>query len=399
MKNLQRKFLSQGTAANPYLAMAELGLTPDEIKQAIVSGFDPYFRDKSYLNEIAVEFLGSEFVNLVRVADDAWSHLLFQHVLDVYGHAEALDATKTYQTCGGGEVFVDAALTEYWSAMYSEVPKSDLDIYDFKFEAFRTLGPLIEACLQPLLRELLCHLRTVRGKPASLEVLSSLSLGNVVGELYDTSGFPEFYAPKPWGLRLSQWRNIAQHHNSSVVNGAIVGVYGEAPNQKSITLSRRDLMAVLHKVMAAFRAIKLARTLFVLDRMPQVKPYMPTIRQRPDILGFGFAVAASTQGFQIDEITTTDASASAWLTDLHPYDQEARMAHASQLVHRLWVETRAPQVHIHYCDADQTSIVTFGATARDCEQLWDGQITISEFADRVSIRRRGQYDAPAPGAT
>ena len=57
-------------------------------------------------------------------------------------------------------------------------------------------------------------MRISRGREGDFSTLHTLPLGNVVGELHDVT-HSELYAPAPWGVRLNQRRNMAQHYRSA----------------------------------------------------------------------------------------------------------------------------------------------------------------------------------------
>src|SRR5215471_19839451 len=97
--------------------------------------------------------------------------------------------------------------------------------------------------------------------------VARLKLGNVVNELHDTLSMPDLIVPPPWGIRLNQWRNIAQHHWSCVRGNLIYGYYGEPPNEQEVRFKRSELLDALRKIYAICEAVSTSRSLFVIDNI------------------------------------------------------------------------------------------------------------------------------------
>ncbi|MEA2559925.1 MAG: hypothetical protein QOH06_1429 [Acidobacteriota bacterium] len=384
MRNFREKILVHGSALNPLLAMAEAGISPAEIKAFVIEKLSPYFLDRSILEELAIDVLAAQAVNVSRVKADPWADSAFLHVLNVYRQAESRDSEATYRACAESEPSVAASLADYWSALYLEQPKFGLDLSELKYEVFRNLGSMIEAQLQPLLRELLIQVRITRNKGARFSEVQPLSLGKIVGELYDTAGYQELFAPSPWGIRLNQWRNMAQHHGTLVQGDKVHGYYGEPHNQCEIKLTREELWQVLHRIVSAYRAVQLARTLFFIDNLEKIRPHLPPFEMRKDAVAFSFVAAVATQGFRVEELDITEETASAVLTDVVDTTKE-RLVHASQLLLPLWSLTHCNFLDILYKDKTGTPKMSFRTTGEACLRLDAGEIDLKTYLTFVDF--------------
>lgn len=200
-------------------------ISPDEQKQFIIYLLSPYFVNQDILNEFAIDFLVPEAVNLVRINNDAWTKEMFSKVLTEYQTAANLNSTSCFAGCASWHSEIRHASSEYVSAMNLNVDLAGLSLEDYKFVVFRNIGALIEANIQPYLRVLLLQNRICRGKADPTKNLKTMKLGVVVNELYQCSKYNEFFAPLPWGIRLHQWRNMAQHHQTRVEDNKIIGMY------------------------------------------------------------------------------------------------------------------------------------------------------------------------------
>ena len=77
-----------------------------------------------------------------------------------------------------------------------------------------------------------------------------MSFGQIANELLKNPGFTELYQPGPWGIKINQWRNIAQHTNyrSDESSGLIECKYGEHPNQKTVSLTADGLVDLVDQM-------------------------------------------------------------------------------------------------------------------------------------------------------
>lgn len=365
--------------------MAEAGAQPEEIKQFVIDTLLPYFENHDVVKELAIDVLAPEVVNIYKTKLNPSVDAGFNFVLQLYRRAKLSEANASLNACANAEGDISAGLAHYWSCMYLEQEKAELEIHEFAFECFRLMGTLIEACIQPFLRDLLRQTRIVRGKSPTLP--TNMSLGNLVGELFDTLGFPELMAPSPWGIRLNQWRNIAQHHRTRVEANRIVGTYGEHPNEQEVSLSRSELMEALRTIAAIFNAIKLARTIYFIDNLQQLKPLLRDMSLREDARLLSLVTAISSQGFRVTNIQLSESEATLELSDLQS-PSERRVIHASQFLLPLWAETERACLKVVYSNQTGDYVAEFETTGEACSLLDREETTIEQYLQQVSFKRR-----------
>jgi hypothetical protein len=383
VKRFTESALRHAGRPNPLLSLVEEGYTPEQIKQGIIEALTPFFSNRDVLEEHAIETLAGEVVNLAFVRSDPRALSVFDHARELYAQAHLADAAAAHRCCAFFEPHVEAGVAEFWSLLYLEVPKADLDLPEFKHEVFRHIGAMLEACVQPFLREMLGMLRIRRGKIVTESDLAGLPLGNVVAELADVTRREDIYSPQPWGIRLNQWRNVAQHYRATTAGERVRVVFGEGNAAKHLELTRDELNDVLKLVAAYYRAVKLARTLFFVDNIRAIVLHLTDTRPRTESVLFAFVASVATQGFNVVDVRASETALEVWLQDLTPEEQPKRLIHASQLVYPLWARTDAAIVRVHYARSADDAVTTFTATAEDCLALTDQRISMAEFVDRV----------------
>lgn len=385
MKHSYKKVLDSVRQSSPLLTFIEQGMSPADIKEGIIELLSPHFTNQNNLQEMALSVLVPEAISLFRIEDDAWARAMFTNVLGEYRQALALDKNACLDGCASWESKVHHGVSEHWSGFYLEVDKKDLLLEEFRYEAFRNIGMIVEACLQPLLKELLLQVRIRRGKANPSNGLETLDLGLAVGELHDTSGYPELFAPPPWVISLSQWRNMAQHHKTCVENGLIVGTYGRDSNKREVKLDRDELFDALKRIYSVFLVIKTARAIFLVDNIDEYRPRVKDINMRADINVLHLSASLATQGFEITNISVEGDSVIAIIKDMTDSPARQRMLHTTQFVFPVWLHFPADKITVEFLDRSGELMLTTIAKGSDCKALNEKIIPSDEFANRVEL--------------
>jgi len=383
--NKWRKAVAGARQCTSLLEMVEMGMSTKEMKQAVIATLEPFFSDGDILGKLALPALVGEAVEVSKLGRDPWAFGMYRRCLDLHRAAQAVAGDESVRVCASWEPAVSRGLWEYWSALHLEVAKHDLALEEFKYEILRNVGMVIEAVMQPHLRELLDQVR-LRDRYAKPERdVEDMTLGAVVDELADTCGFAELLAPPPWNVRLNEWRNIAKHHSSRVEGKTIVCAYGRAPKVKQIRLSRDELQEAAQRIFNAFRAVKLARTIFFVDNAEAGRVFVPDVDVPPEAHLLNFASAVATQGFEVVDVKLTDQEARVALREVSDLDPDQRRFHASQFVYVLWMETDRRRVTVEYQEKDGTCSLLTTASAEDCERVAEGEIEACELANLVEV--------------
>ena len=367
------------------LTLAELGLAPEEVKQGIIEVLTPYFEHKEVLQDSATGILAPEAVNVMKFSNDPVAYRAFENVLNMYRTAASTDEEACWKCCAESENDILRGISEFWSLFFLEADKGDLPTDECRYETFRNIGAILEASLQPLLKSLLLQVRITRGKGGPHSDVRSLTLGTVVGELHDIRTFTEFLAPPPWGVRLNQWRNMAQHHRSWVNDGMIVGSYGKEPNEKEIVLSKVELAAAFQQISFILAAVRSAHTIFVIDNADKVQPYLTLASPRVDIKVFSLATALATQGYELKDLKVEDNFVTATIRDASPDSTQQRMAHATQFVYPIWCYFPEDLVEARYEDRTGTLKLIITAIGTDCKAIFDEEIPFESLARKVKL--------------
>jgi hypothetical protein len=136
---------------------------------------------------------------------------------------------------------------------------------------FREIGEFLEGSLQRFMRARLALWEVLGTRQASSKPLADMSFGEVATELI--AGDPsEIYRPAPFGISVSQWRNIALHNSFEMPDdGTIRVAYGAANRRKSLDLTQLDLVRLLSHCNDVCYVHKIARDFFFFDHFDALK--------------------------------------------------------------------------------------------------------------------------------
>lgn len=320
---------------------------------------------------------------------------MFLHVLEDYHKATKTNKNVCFAGCASWHNKILFGSSEYVSMLNLSQDLGELSLNEFKYEAFRNIGAIIEATLQPYLKELLLQIRIGRKKTNPNDRLETMKLGDVVNELYQLSGYTELFAPPPWGIRLSQWRNMAQHYNTRLEKDQIIGRYNVGDREHEVILTREDLFNSLKRIQSILSIVKGARSIFFVDNIKEIRPFLAnkSLDVRTDIKVFHFASSLATQGFELKDISFDEMSTTVIIQDVTecPSDepvidyQRKRIIHSSQFIYVVWSYFSSEVITIKLFDKNNTLKSMSTGKGSDCEAVSNESIPIEELANRVVL--------------
>lgn len=382
------QFLAQVGQQNVFALMAEGGLTPEQIREAAVEQLEPYFENREALVRQVSDVLLPDAITVARLEMTGWGAEMLAHCLETHRAAKSVAPTESFEAVRSWFLPTMQGLSAFWSQYHLQHDLDELELEEFVHECKQLIGTTVEGVMKPQLKLLLHQLRLSRRRPVTAAQLDALRLGSVVDELATHSGYPELFAPPPWGLRLHDWRNVAQHHSTAVEGREIVCLYGPPNNPSEIRL-RREELATLVRFLGMIQVIlATASAIYHLDNLDEIRALGPppvglTVRPESELLQF--QVALGRQGFELLHVDWETTAATAVIRDLTEGDPLSRAVHASQFVVTLWSHTRAERVTVEYREKDGTPRLRARALGRDCERIARGEIPFADLIDLVEI--------------
>jgi len=396
--NDKTRHLTEGVRKfSPLLQAFEAGYSIEQIRASVHQTLEPEFKNPAVLQRYGIDLLTVEATNISKVKLQPETYALYAACIEVHTSLLLRDPDRCAKICSYWEQEIGAGLHLYWNSARFEVDKSGLPLDEFAFEVLRNIGSLLEATMQPYLRELL-HL-SLQGDSVSQtkEAIAALDFGGVVTRL-EAGRLGNLLRPKPFDIALNQWRNIAQHFAVKIDGTAIVCTYGRG-GRHTVTFNRSELWNALASLMAMHLAIRTAHTIFFLDHGDALAVHCKGYARKDSDLQFQFLVGAASQGFEVTDLSVTPECSAAHFQDVTGGEATPRGIHASQFVVNLWEATRSALLKITYSTKAGVTHLWAQALAEDCERVAKGEKDMRYLAKVVKLSLTKPDEAPSTERT
>ena len=141
----------------------------------------------------------------------------------------------------------------------------------------RDVGDILEGSIQPLVR-LRLAMREVAGKRTGRSLpIGNMNFGDVIAELAPIGIKGDIYRPRPFGVSVSQWRNIANHNSYTVKNDRVACTYVRPGQEKQILCTINDLVELAKYVDTLGFLHKVAFEIFSTDNLNELAPHAPRL--------------------------------------------------------------------------------------------------------------------------
>lgn len=352
----------------PYSALYHAGATPDQVKEAIVGLLQAYVPNKSRLQELAVSVLATEAVCIGQLSSrKEWKEIL-DSCFEIRNNAIRSNRQQSFEIIRYFEPAIRSAQEKYALLVIFEVPKDELTLDEFAFDLIRTIGTLVESNLQPYIKELCCLHAVASGQALDVRSVATEEFGNICEKFEKALSGGTLLTPAPWGVRVNQWRNIAQHHSYVVRGDEVVASYGKATPKKQVALVRSELIYLAQELVQRLGALKSSRVITIVNHIDELEPYL--FKEKPSVYSHATALTASfaTQGFRLLHLQAQEGQATAVIEDVAPTIGIDRPIHCSQFVATIAGRFPGHSVEVRYI-ATGHHAWTFSASAEDLDRV------------------------------
>ena len=362
---MESKKLKYYDVVSPISYFYDFGLTPDDIKSSIINSFSPYFVNQDNLKKHSISHLTSNWLAYLSVYKEYPDDLKFiDSFLLIFNGAKAQSVDKTFESYAQWMPEFVQSLSRFWSLHNNQMKLDSLSIEDFLAETLHMIGQTIEGLSKPFIKLILQLNRIKRNKDFSYSEIKEKDLGAAIDELINTSDLSELLVLQPNDIRLNQWRNIAYHHNTKIVDKRIICWFTKSGETIEFSITRDELTRVLKKVLLIFKLIRISETVFAFDNIEKVKSELNKIDEsliniRDDAKLLDIYSILESQGFKTIELSTSEKKSKLIVQDLEPYgDFAKRGIHSSQFLYELWLYSESEYLIIEYHLFNGTKFLT-----------------------------------------
>lgn len=340
---------------SPLSLFYEFGLSPDEIKATIIDTFSPYFENEKNLEKYAVNDFVNNWLSYLTIYRDNQDSLRFINIiLDIFNGAKKVNSKQTIEAYAFWFSDISQSISRFWSLNNNQVKLQELCTEDFLEESLHIIGQTIEGLSKALFKLLLQLNRIKRNKNFNTLDIKSKDLGVIIDELINTSDLKELLIIQPQSIRLNQWRNIAYHHNSKVINGKIVCWFKKDGQDTEFSITRDELTKNIKNILLVFQLMRISETIFCFDNLEDIQTQVSKIDKssiniRDEAMFLDFYSSIGSQGFKIIDLTIDADKALLKLQDMQLYSDFAKRAiHSSQFLYNLWLFSKSTTLMIEY---------------------------------------------------
>lgn len=388
MKNFDN-ILNALKERSPLPSLYQLGYTPDRIKHEIIQELGPFFENPASLEEYAINFLVSDWVNLLRLkAEHPSIESDMGALIWMYRNALSINKKKTTEIMSSLMPKHVAAGNRFWGFISLEIDKSALRFEDYVQESMQNMSDIIEGIAKTLFIEQVAIHRINRKKDFDIRDLFKLKLGNIIDELIDNSPQAKLFKTHPDNLRFSDWRNISAHFDYIFKNDRVFCEYGATDKRQTISLSRQELSEKVKQIARTMEALNLAHKFFAYDNLALISQALPRgdSDAREEISFLMFASAITSQGYEIIDIDhTKDEEAIVTVRDLTKENPVRRGIHSSQFTYGLWVEFEKKRSTVKYQTIEKNLFLKASADAEVCEKIAAGVKSFEYLAEKIEL--------------
>lgn len=220
--------------------------------------------------------------------------------------------------------------------------------------------------------------------------IDAIDLGNLIIELENIAELKKLFYPKPIEIRISQWRNIAYHHNAIIKNKNLIEcTYGKGKNKKSFSATFAEISQTLQNLIYFYNSLKLGREIFLLDNLNELSKARgqdsAPLKIRSENTVLAFYTAFSKADFKVIELSINNDSAEAIIQDETENKVKDRAIYSSQLLYQLWWQFRKKNLKMQYNSLNNEPVLISETTEDVCELIGRGDKPMSYLAEVVKF--------------
>jgi len=371
------------------------GYSTDDLKKACLKALDPFFQNKSTIERFwTSNDLLSAFVFTVRYHYDEVFNCGLLEVLKYY--RQSLEQNRDLTLKIMSETLFQFSQKE--NMMFTVQRNVDniknSDSFEYVMLLIKHIGEVLEIGTKHLVSELWAIIRIVDGAIPDYERIRALDFGVVTQNILETKRLMNILKIEPLSIKLSDWRNIAYHHNYNIVDDTITCYYGRKMN--SFTTNIKGIEEYVHKIVRSSNILSIAHSIIILENLDFIVSKGDKIHDaskvylREDLLSESLRVGLLSQSFLLEKVEITPEIASISIVDLlcnsvEDEDYKKRRIHSSQFLYEVWQLYGKPRVEVKYSTVQNRECFISSVDSSVCEKIGRGEKEITYLAEHFNF--------------
>ena len=277
------------------------GCRIDDILNDIFTKLSPYFHNKETLKRnICNSIMISVYEFIMKYSYDFAFSKGLNETLNCYTLAYNTNSSEVIRlVLDTHQEFVDRE-NMMRSIRQRTVPQTE-DVYEKVMFYFEYIGSTLEISVKGIAHELYAFMRLVNGQSVDYNKICKTNFGIVINNILTHNCFEEILQIGPNNIKLSDWRNIANHNSYKITSGKIICTYGKVGN--SFSLGVEEFLDYIHEIIRSCNILNIARCIFVYDNI-EVFSIEPAKREefRDNMIFNQIRMTLIAQGFILKSI-------------------------------------------------------------------------------------------------
>lgn len=241
------------------------GRSIDDIEKDIFIRLSPYFTNNVSLRKnLSNSSIVSAYEFIIKYSGDIMFSKGLREILDCYSLAFKKNQNEvTHIILDTYQDFVERE-NMMWSIRQRTVPVTE-DLYDKVMFYFEYIGNTLEISVKGIIHEIYALIRLINGKNIDYNKICKTDFGVAINNILTHNCFEEILQVGPNNMKLSDWRNIANHNSYKITNEEITCTYGKIGT--SFTLQVDEFLDCIYKIIRNGNILNIARCIFVYDNL------------------------------------------------------------------------------------------------------------------------------------
>lgn len=241
------------------------GRSIDDIENDIFTKLSPYFHNKETLKRnVCNSSMVSVYEFVMIYSDDLAFSKGLNEILNCYTLAYKTNPNEVIRlVLDTHQEFVERE-NMMWSIRQRTVPETE-DVYEKVMFYFEYIGSTLEISVKGIVHELYALIRLINGQSIDYDKICKTDFGIAINNILTHNCFEEILQIGPNNIKLSDWRNIANHNSYKIASGKIICTYGKMGN--SFSLDVEEFLNYIHEIMRSCNILNIARCIFVYDNI------------------------------------------------------------------------------------------------------------------------------------
>lgn len=371
--------------------IAEQGYSPEDIKGAVVKVLQPFFDNSESLERYACESqLLSAFEYFIRYHHESEFENGVKSVLGCYKNVYREHKQEMWNVVISTYSIIAEDDNKMWSVRHSKLDLHNNDMYEKMIQIFQRIGDILEISVKHIIQEIYALVYLQDKGCVDYEKIKKQDFGVVINNIITKGVLQSVLVTEPFGMKLSDWRNIAYHHTYSIDNaGSIKCTYGKE-NRNVFVLSMQELESYAHTIIRAANALYIGRCIFLfdyIDNMPQ-NSEIEIVNFRQNLCCEQFKIGLLSQEFMLGNIELSEEKVEIDIYELSLTEEvESRILHCAQLLLNTWYTWKRKEVSINYFAKNGERVCCVSVEGEICKEIIEGRKEKVYLAEKFHIKK------------